>query len=294
MFPRWPPSLCFLFTLTFITSETKNLTHLSRQQLYDSLANRGMLAESQLQKILNVPRMGVSLELLAKDCRSAFLNGRRKSGLYVIQPKDSPPMVVYCDLRQEGGGWTVLQRNTGKNDVFFGPTDWNKYRSGFGNLAGDHWLGNELIYLLTRHNAFTVRFLLMDALGNEYRADYSSFRVDSEDESYALRLGDYFGDAGDAMTIMNETGINDNMKFSTKDQDNDRWTKNCAEEYGGGWWFDSCGSTHLNGYQNIFWRGLCDQYSPCVSSTIMIKPSRKNCYPVSFPRPGDIYPNPIM
>ena len=34
-------------------------------------------------------------------------------------------------------------------------------------------------------------------------------------------------------------GHND-MKFSIKDHDNDTWSKHCAEQFQGGWWFVAC------------------------------------------------------
>ncbi|KAM4697928.1 fibrinogen-like protein 1-like protein [Rhinophrynus dorsalis] len=290
MIPRWTLSVGLFITITLLNSEAKSLTHVSREKLYGLIANRHMLARSQLEGLLNVPRGGVTLELLAKDCRAAFLNGRRKSGLYVIKPKNSPPMVVYCDLRAESGGWTFLQRNTLQKEATFGSSNWGSYKTGFGNLMGDHWLGNELIYLLTKQNSFSVRFLVVDALGRERHADYYSFRVDSEDAGYALRLGDYSGDAGDALTTKNETGMHDNMMFSTTDRDNDRWEKNCAQEHGGGWWFDGCRSALLNNDHAIFWRGLCDEVNPCTSAGILIKPSSKNCRPLTLPGSVDHYP----
>ncbi|XP_063788752.1 fibrinogen-like protein 1-like protein [Pseudophryne corroboree] len=232
----------------------------------------------------------INEKLVAKDCKAAYLNNKRTSGLYVVWPKDSPPLVVYCDLSPQGGGWTVLQRNTQQNKELFGSQDWKAYRNGFGNLMGNHWLGNELIYHLTRQNAFTVRFLLVDSLGDRHYADYSSFWVDSEDSSYTLRLGDYSGNAGDALTIMNETGTHDNMKFSTTDMDNDRWYKNCAEVLQGGWWFDSCRSALLNTDQTIYWGGLCDETNPCVATSILVKPGNKNCSPMPLPGAGEYYP----
>ncbi|KAM4626893.1 fibrinogen-like protein 1-like protein [Discoglossus pictus] len=276
--PRWLVSLCFLAT---IISGVKPFTTLTREELYQKIANKDVLGKGQLEQLLNVPRGGVSPELLAKDCRGAFLNGRRKSGLYVIQPKHSVPMVVYCNLAVEGGGWTVIQRNT-KSSGVFGSSTWSMYKNGFGNPMGNHWLGNELIYFLTRQNTFTVRFLITDAQNKEYYADYSSFRVDSEDNGYALRLGNFSGSVWDALTVMNETGTHDNMKFSTSDRDNDRWDKNCAKENNGGWWFDSCHSALLNS-DLIYWRGLCEEANPCQSASIMIKPSRENCDQVIFP-----------
>jgi len=44
------------------------------------------------------------------------------------------------------------------------------------------------------------------------------------------------------------------MAFSTSDMDNDLHMSNCAEENGGGWWFNSCSSSNLNGvYQPTGW-----------------------------------------
>ena len=37
------------------------------------------------------------------------------------------------------------------------------------------------------------------------------------------------------------------MKFTTKDNDNDTWGKNCAAHYGNGWWFSACLASNLNG-----------------------------------------------
>ncbi|XP_069840914.1 fibrinogen-like protein 1-like protein [Dendropsophus ebraccatus] len=286
MTPPW--TLVLFSSLTLVRCD---LTFVTRTELFSQLANKHLLEEAQLQHLLNVPEAGVYRELVAKDCRAAYLNLRRASGLYVLWPKASPPMAVYCDLSPEGGGWTIVQRNSLQKATAFGSQNWDQYRQGFGDLMADHWLGNELIHHLTKQSPFTVRFLLVDNQGNKYHADYSSFMVDSEDRGYALRLSDYSGDAGDALTIRNETGIHDNMKFSTTDRDNDRWSDNCAEVTGGGgWWFDKCHSALLNTDQTIYWGGLCGGSQVCKTASIMIKPGRKNCSPIPGPSNGQFYP----
>ena len=42
-------------------------------------------------------------------------------------------------------------------------------------------------------------------------------------------------------------GTNTGMEFSTLDNDNDATqSHHCAQEYGGGWWFNACGFSNLN------------------------------------------------
>ena len=40
---------------------------------------------------------------------------------------------------------------------------------------------------------------------------------------------------------------NNGKQFSTRDDDNDNWSRNCAVSYMGAWWYNSCSSSSLNG-----------------------------------------------
>ncbi len=43
------------------------------------------------------------------------------------------------------------------------------------------------------------------------------------------------------------------MAFSTEDSDNDLHMRNCAVDNKGGWWFNSCYTTNLNGVYHTGW-----------------------------------------
>ncbi|KAM8716916.1 hypothetical protein ACLKA7_003739 [Drosophila subpalustris] len=73
-------------------------------------------------------------------------------------------------------------------------------------------------------------------------AHYDNIVVDGENEQYALReLGVYSGTAGDSMRD------NEHQKFSTLDRDNDGSQLDCAQVCLGGWWYNNCGLSNLNG-----------------------------------------------
>ena len=83
-----------------------------------------------------------------KDCFDLLEAGERNSGVYTIYPLKNGPVSVYCDMISRGGGWTLFHRRE-DGSVNFNRT-WDEYREGFGDLNGDHWLGNKHIHAMTR------------------------------------------------------------------------------------------------------------------------------------------------
>ena len=163
-----------------------------------------------------------------------------QSGVYSVNPDGKGSFNVYCDMRTDGGGWTVFQRREdGSVDFYRG---WNDYKSGFGQLTAEFWLGNDKIHRLTAARPRSLRVEVEDWNGVRAYAKYGKFNIGDEHAKYRLDVGSYSGTAGDSLAYHN------NMAFSTKDRDNDRWSgTNCAVRFTGAWWYDDCTYSNLNG-----------------------------------------------
>ncbi|GIX68242.1 hypothetical protein CEXT_170511 [Caerostris extrusa] len=61
-------------------------------------------------------------------------------------------------------------------------------------------------------------------MGEKRYALYETFWIDDESHKYTLHIQEYSGDAGDSMI-----SDHNNMKFSTKDQDNDDRKEHCVK-----------------------------------------------------------------
>ncbi|XP_076822090.1 tenascin-N-like [Clavelina lepadiformis] len=179
-----------------------------------------------------------------KNCFQVLLNGELESGIYDIHIGDARIKNVFCDLELDGGGWTIIQRRNG-NDVDF-DRNWNDYVDGFGNPTGNFWIGLHILNELTM-NGGERQELRIDFRHEEMSAfaSYKNFTVSGEISGFILNATDYVGTAGDSLTY------HIGMRFSTKDLDNDNSSnRNCAKEYGGGWWFRNCHRSNLNGQYN--------------------------------------------
>jgi len=84
--------------------------------------------------------------------------------------------------------------------------------------------------------------------------EYSSFSVGPETDKYRLNVAGFSGDVGDALAnpVSPERNCN-GMKFTTRDQDNDRINGLCTNGEAG-WWFNACHRSLLNyGHTKAVW-----------------------------------------
>ncbi|XP_078613583.1 ficolin-2-like [Branchiostoma floridae x Branchiostoma japonicum] len=139
----------------------------------------------------------------------------------------------------DGGGWTVFQRRQDGSVDFY--LDWQAYKTGFGDLRGEFWLGNDNVHLLTTQGQYELRVDLEDFEGHSAYAKYSRFGVENEIHKYRLTVGGYSGTAGDAMAH------HSSQFFTTKDRDNDGDSRQCAQTFKGAWWYGACHDSNLNG-----------------------------------------------
>ncbi|XP_023031682.2 microfibril-associated glycoprotein 4-like [Drosophila willistoni] len=178
-------------------------------------------------------------------------------------------------------GWTVIQRRI-DGEVSFN-RDWIDYKNGFGDMQGNFFIGLEKLHLLTLSQPHELYIQLRDVTGNTKYARYDNLIVAGEKDNYMLQsIGKYTGTAGDSLT--DHVG----HMFTTKDKDNDVCTdSNCAAEEAGGWWYEDCAYSRLNGkydkdgissnHNGIAW-GSWSEWNYTISLTfaqMMIRPSQK-------------------
>ncbi|MEQ2186271.1 hypothetical protein GOODEAATRI_026951, partial [Goodea atripinnis] len=80
----------------------------------------------------------------------------------------------------------VFQRRMDGSVNFYRP--WNQYKLGFGNAAGEYWLGLENVFHLTQRKKSELLIDMEDFEGNKSYVRYTSFCVGPESDGYRLHL----------------------------------------------------------------------------------------------------------
>ncbi|XP_061398437.1 fibrinogen-like protein 1 [Musca vetustissima] len=190
----------------------------------------------------------------------------------------SDPFYVACEDQLAGGGWTVIL-NRFSGDINF-QRGWIEYKHGFGNLAGEFFIGMDKLYALTASAVHELLITLEDFNKHRKYARYNLFAIGNEMESYELKLlGKYEGDAGDSLTY------HAGSKFSTFDNDNDGCVDcNCAQSHKGAWWYNWCDQSNLMGpyhatdydkiepYRGIYWQDWLGANYSLKAVKMMIRP----------------------
>lgn len=132
-----------------------------------------------------------------------------------------------CDASYTAPGWIVVQRRLNGSVSF--NRSWRDYSKGFGNAAGDFFIGLERLHIITKSQRYELYICMKDADGIIRYSRYNHFLIGCEAESYKIKLlGLHKGTLVDLMTPLLRS------KFFTPDKDS---PQGCATLSSSGWWF---------------------------------------------------------
>uniref|UniRef100_A0A7N6ATB4 Fibrinogen C-terminal domain-containing protein n=1 Tax=Anabas testudineus TaxID=64144 RepID=A0A7N6ATB4_ANATE len=152
------------------------------------------------------------------------------SGVYTIYPLGERSAVQVN---------SVFQRRMDGTVNFYRP--WDYYKFGFGDPAGEYWLGLDKIYYLTNQRKYELLVDMQDFDGKKVFARYSSFSISGECDGFKLNVSGFTDGGADGLS--GHSG----QKFSTFDKDQDSAQVNCARLHLGAFWYISCFATNPNG-----------------------------------------------
>ena len=203
-----------------------------------------------------------------KSCKELFDAGQTTDGVYTINPTGTSPFEVYCNMTTDGGGWTLVWShmlnvsNYPANNLPWTTaittepllsTTISSDKQAFQVYTGlELWgqIGNgEMMYeWATSGKTINQRAVMNATVGNA-------------SNNYTLSITSITNTVGTVSPGL--YAYHNNRPFTATNNDNDAYSINCANNYGGTpWWYGACWSgnisggggqsTHSNG---AFWTG---------------------------------------
>ena len=136
---------------------------------------------------------------------------------------------------------------------------WADYKAGFGDPAGEFWLGLDQLHTLTTNGNYGLRVTYRADNGDVFCALYSHISVNDESDNYRLSVSGYQAgnsNAGDSLIEGNPAvpfanRYHNGMEFSTRDRDNDLSVVHCANSFTTAGWLNRCGTASMFGVHSI-------------------------------------------
>ena len=133
---------------------------------------------------------------------------------------------------------------------------WWEYEMGFGSLTGEFWFGLNALHCLTSQGEWELHIDLKLTNGTIIYLPYKQFAVGPASEQYPLTISGFTGYTNDPffshLTPDAFADALNTLKFTTRDQDNDRHPNNCVNiGRGGGWWYSHCAYINPTSYYNF-------------------------------------------
>ena len=181
---------------------------------------------------------------IPRDCKEVYQRGCTQDGVYTIDPHcpNQKPFKVYCNNQ-----YTVFQRRMDGSENF--TRGWADYVLGFSSVWGEQWLGLEKIHCLTIQELPELKWELTWLISEEIRNTPTTTSLWSGmllvSTSYKLQVTGELWETAYFMAVVYTTSME---WHSPHDRDNDlNIGGNCAQHRKGGWWYNFCMLSQLNG-----------------------------------------------
>ncbi|KAH8299476.1 hypothetical protein KR044_001746 [Drosophila immigrans] len=142
------------------------------------------------------------------------------------------PLDASCDASSVG--WIVMQKRIYKERF---PKTLDSFRSGFGTLYGEMFLGLERIHLITRSQGYLL-YGYIEYLDGQFRHFFNEdFQIGDEHDDYDLSaLGLFSGNLS-----IDSLGFSKFNKITLLNRKTSNWfDEGCSNILDAGWWFIYC------------------------------------------------------